>query len=128
MTTENQATTREALRHAGSLATALLHAVSRHRMQAATGYLDAFLMVLKSLDVRPTTAKVSVSAGDSGLSERELEVLAGLSQGHSNAQIAARLFISEDTVKTHTRRLYRKLGASDRAHAVATAFRAGLLT
>ena len=44
------------------------------------------------------------------------------------AEIGRDLFVSEDTVKTHARRLFRKLGARDRAHAVASAFRAGLVT
>ena len=53
-----------------------------------------------------------------GLTERELQVLRGMSQGKSNAEIGKSLFLSEDTVKTHARRLFRKLGARDRAHAV----------
>ncbi|GLZ79601.1 hypothetical protein Afil01_44080 [Actinorhabdospora filicis] len=114
------------MRRASHLATALLHAAARHHIRAATGYLDQLLTTLKGLDICPTT--VSATAAGTCLSSREREVLAGLSQGHSNAQIAARLFISEDTVKTHTQRLYRKLGARDRAHAVAKAFRGGLLT
>jgi len=61
------------------------------------------------------------------LTRRELEVLAGMSHGRSNAQIGAELFLSEDTVKTHARRLFRKLGASDRAQAVAIGLRAGLI-
>lgn len=62
------------------------------------------------------------------LTERELQVLRGMSEGKSNAEIGRELFVSEDTVKTHARRLFRKLGARDRAHAVAAAFRAGLVT
>ncbi|WP_330164982.1 helix-turn-helix transcriptional regulator [Catellatospora vulcania] len=61
------------------------------------------------------------------LTERELQVLRGMADGMSNAEIGAALFVSEDTVKTHVRRLFRKLGARDRAHAVATGFRAGLI-
>ncbi|MGA8115014.1 MAG: response regulator transcription factor [Actinocatenispora sp.] len=62
------------------------------------------------------------------LTERELQVLRGMSEGKSNAEIGRDLFVSEDTVKTHARRLFRKLGARDRAHAVASAFRSGLVT
>jgi DNA-binding NarL/FixJ family response regulator len=62
------------------------------------------------------------------LTERELQVLRGMSDGKSNAEIGRELFVSEDTVKTHARRLFRKLGARDRAHAVASAFRAGLVS
>ena len=61
------------------------------------------------------------------LTERELQVLRGMSEGKSNAEIGRDLFVSEDTVKTHARRMFRKLGARDRAHAVAEAFRSGLV-
>ncbi|MDP4013116.1 MAG: response regulator transcription factor [Candidatus Nanopelagicales bacterium] len=62
-----------------------------------------------------------------GLTERELQVLRGMSEGRSNTQIGSDLFLSEDTVKTHARRLFRKLGVCDRSHAVAEGFRLGLL-
>jgi DNA-binding NarL/FixJ family response regulator len=62
------------------------------------------------------------------LTERELQVLRGMADGKSNAEIGRELFVSEDTVKTHARRLFRKLGARDRAHAVASGFRAGLVS
>ncbi|MEH0828238.1 MULTISPECIES: helix-turn-helix transcriptional regulator [unclassified Micromonospora] len=65
--------------------------------------------------------------GAVGLTERELQVLLGMAEGKSNAEIGRELFVSEDTVKTHARRLFRKLGARDRAHAVAAGFRAGLV-
>jgi DNA-binding NarL/FixJ family response regulator len=61
------------------------------------------------------------------LTEREMQVLRGMSDGKSNAEIGRELYVSEDTVKTHARRLFRKLDARDRAHAVAAAFRAGLV-
>jgi DNA-binding NarL/FixJ family response regulator len=46
-----------------------------------------------------------------------------MTDGCSNLEIAKQLFVSEDTVKTHARRLFRKLGAHDRAHAVALGMR-----
>jgi LuxR family maltose regulon positive regulatory protein len=55
------------------------------------------------------------------LSERELEVLALIAAGESNREIAARLFISISTVKTHLNNLYRKLGAANRTQAVTRA-------
>jgi DNA-binding NarL/FixJ family response regulator len=61
------------------------------------------------------------------LTAREIQVLEGMSHGRSNAEIGRELFLSEDTVKTHARRLFKKLGASDRAHAVALGFRWGLV-
>jgi DNA-binding NarL/FixJ family response regulator len=61
-----------------------------------------------------------------GLTQRESEVLSLLVGGLSNKAIAARLVISDDTVKTHLRGLYRKLEVRDRGGAVATALREGL--
>ena len=61
------------------------------------------------------------------LSERELEVLSLLSNGMTNKDVAAALFISRATVKTHIENLLRKLSANDRAGAVAEGFRRGLL-
>ncbi|MBM7491156.1 DNA-binding NarL/FixJ family response regulator [Micromonospora luteifusca] len=62
------------------------------------------------------------------LSQRELEVLTLVARGASNREAAARLFISEATVKTHLLHVYAKLGVNDRAAAVATAYDKGLLT
>ena len=62
------------------------------------------------------------------LSQRELEVLALVAGGGTNREAAARLFISEATVKTHLLNIYAKLGVGDRAAAVAEAFNRGLLT
>lgn len=78
---------------------------------------------------RPVPAPRSVDAGEAGpaLTERELQVLGGMSRGRSNAEIGRELFLSEDTVKTHARRLFRKLDAADRAQAVAIGFRRGLV-
>jgi DNA-binding NarL/FixJ family response regulator len=61
-----------------------------------------------------------------GLSQRESEVLALIVAGLSNRAIATRLFLSEETVKTHSRGIYRKLDVSDRAGAVAVALREGV--
>lgn len=78
---------------------------------------------------RPIPAPRSVEAAASApaLTEREMQVLTGMSRGRSNAEIGKELFLSEDTVKTHARRLFRKLDAADRAQAVAVGFRWGLV-
>ena len=62
------------------------------------------------------------------LSQREFEVLELVAAGTTSREAAARLFISEATVKTHLLHIYAKLGVSDRAAAVAEAFNRGLLT
>ncbi len=61
------------------------------------------------------------------LSERELEVLALVAQGHSNQDIARQLHISKATVKTHLIHIYGKLGVNDRTAAVTTALEKGIL-
>ena len=60
------------------------------------------------------------------LSPRELEVLGLIARGSTNREAAAKLFISEATVKTHLLHVYAKLGVNDRAAAVAVAFERGL--
>ena len=61
------------------------------------------------------------------LTEREMQVLRGMAAGKSNAQIGRELYLSEDTIKTHARRLFRKMRVNDRAQAVASGFRLGLV-
>ncbi len=61
------------------------------------------------------------------LSPREFEVLELVARGTGNKEAAAKLFISEATVKTHLLHIYAKLGVNDRAAAVAEAFERGLL-
>lgn len=61
------------------------------------------------------------------LTERELEVLRLITQGKSNREIGADLFITEGTVKAHVNNILGKLGVSDRTQAVTTALKRGLV-
>jgi DNA-binding CsgD family transcriptional regulator len=62
-----------------------------------------------------------------GITPRELEILEAMAAGLSNREIAERLFVSENTVKTHTARLFDKLSARRRTQAVQRAKEAGLI-
>ncbi|WP_353066887.1 response regulator transcription factor [Tunturibacter psychrotolerans] len=66
-------------------------------------------------------------AGDDTLTTREIEVLRDVAKGSSNKVIAARLSISEHTVKGHLKNILSKLDASDRTHAVMIALKRGFL-
>ena len=75
---------------------------------------------------RPT-AKAPQDAGLDTLTSRELEVLTLIGQGKTNGEIAAGLFVSEGTVKTHINHVFTKLRLRDRAAAVVFAYDHGLV-
>ncbi|MFF0472907.1 response regulator [Streptomyces sp. NPDC004284] len=74
-----------------------------------------------------TAVRAPSSSSDGALSAREAEILALVAKGTANRAIAAELFISEATVKTHLTHIYAKLGVNDRASAVATGYERGIL-
>jgi two-component system nitrate/nitrite response regulator NarL len=119
--------------------------VFRALEEGAAGYLskdsrraelvDAVLRVAAGDTVVPPelaaglAQQIRMRSGSNGpqLSERERQVLEGFARGLSIPQLAGELFLGASTVKTHTQRLYEKLGVNDRAAAVAEAMRRGLL-
>ena len=62
-----------------------------------------------------------------GLTPRELDVLRLVSRGRANKEIASAMFISEETVKTHMKSLFQKLGVHDRAEAISVSVQRGLI-
>ena len=77
-------------------------------------------------DRRGRVAAASAPTLD-GVTERELDVMRLVASGHSNAEIAASLFLSEQTVKTHVSRLLSKLAVRDRTQLVIVAYESGLV-
>lgn len=79
------------------------------------------------LALRAASRSHSWAEAKFGLSARQAEVLELVTQGLSNQGIGERLFISEETVKSHVRAILRKLGVADRTQAVSFALREGLV-
>jgi two-component system, NarL family, response regulator len=72
-------------------------------------------------------AELAEHAGEQDLSPRELEVLRLIARGNANKNIADRLAITEETVKSHITRVLAKLQANDRTHAVTIGFQRGII-
>lgn len=88
------------------------------RSSQARDVLSSIHMAARGLQLAPRTFEPA-SAGATGLTEREAEVLAELQRRRGNAQIASDLHISVETVRTHARAIYRKLGVSSRRELLA---------
>jgi DNA-binding NarL/FixJ family response regulator len=93
-------------------------------IRQGAGFLQA--EVTKPL-LRRLALDGKLDAERSNLTLHEIQILELLSEGKSNNKIAALLSISDETVKTHLKRLYDKLGAADRTQAVAIALRQNLI-
>jgi DNA-binding NarL/FixJ family response regulator len=121
---------------------ALRHGISGYLLKSLSGpQLAEYMVRARAGDVvldPAMAAKVAMRAAhlgdgrgwpgsDIGLSHRESTVLSHLADGQSNRQIAESLVVGSETVKTHLRSIYRKMGVNDRAQAVATALRQGML-
>ena len=85
------------------------------------------VLVARTATALPRSTRVGTDTSTATLSRREQEILALLADGLVNKQIAARLGISTNTVKTHLELLFEKLGVTTRAEAVATGVKRGLL-
>jgi DNA-binding NarL/FixJ family response regulator len=90
---------------------------------------DAIRRVHSGMKSVPAEVAAQLADNMSGeaLSERETDVLRYLSGGNRNRDIAERLFISEETVKSHIKHIMEKLGANDRTEAMAIAVRRGII-
>jgi DNA-binding NarL/FixJ family response regulator len=72
-------------------------------------------------------AELAEHTVEDDLSSREIDVLRLIAAGNSNKEIAGKLFISEETVKSHVTNILSKLHANDRTHAVTTALKRGII-
>jgi DNA-binding NarL/FixJ family response regulator len=72
-------------------------------------------------------AELAEHAAEDALTSREIDVLRLIAAGNANKEIAGRLSIAEETVKSHVTNILAKLGANDRTHAVTTALKRGII-
>lgn len=84
-------------------------------------------VVVREVPVSGPFARNEERLAQLGITPRELEILEAMAAGLSNREIAERLFVSENTVKTHAARLFSKLSAQRRTQAVQRAKEAGLI-
>jgi DNA-binding NarL/FixJ family response regulator len=73
-------------------------------------------------------AEIAKHTADAALTAREIEVLQLVASGHANKEISARLFINDETTKTHIKNILAKLGAKDRTHAVSMGLKRGIIS
>jgi DNA-binding NarL/FixJ family response regulator len=100
-------------------------------LRAAAGGLTVFdprvhATVLAATEARPEPRPGRSAPPPDGLTEREAEILGMIARGMTNPEIAARLFLSNHTVKTHISRIFAKTGSRDRAAAIGYAHRHGI--
>ena len=95
----------------------------------AAGDSLLFPAAIRELAARHSSAKTPAGRLDAaGLTDREAEVLRLMAQGLTNAEIAAQLVVSSETVKTHVAHVLTKLDARDRTQAVIRAYQTGFIT
>jgi DNA-binding NarL/FixJ family response regulator len=108
---------------AGATGYVLKDATREELVRAIRAAADGKITLAPSVAAKLVTRMQSPA----GLSQREIEVLALVSVGRTNAQIGRVLLVSEATVKTHLARAFGKLGVGDRTAAVTTAIERGIL-
>jgi DNA-binding NarL/FixJ family response regulator len=102
----------------GAALTSAVHDVAAGQRHVHPEFLAALVGQLQG---------INGSGGAERLTPRERDVTMLLAEGLTNASIATRLSVAESTIKTHVKHVLEKLGARDRAHAVAIAIRSGLI-
>ena len=96
------------------------------RASSAAQLLAGFRMQETPASGCSQDASLSPEVEKLGLTARELEVVRLIAQGYSNTEIAAKLFVSDATVKTHINHIFSKLGARDRSQVIVKARQLGL--
>ena len=105
------------------------HLVAAIRIVAAGEALLSPSVTRRLIDEFTRSPQTGAAGGKlTGLTEREQEVLVLIARGLSNQELAEQLFIADNTVKTHVKRIFTKLGARDRAQAIVIAYESGLMS
>jgi LuxR family maltose regulon positive regulatory protein len=111
-----------------------LRRVQRNRAESALSEADTVLATMPNATFLAAMARglrtelTESASADPGLTDRELMILRGLADGESRREVAERSYLSLNTIKTHLRTAYRKLGATSREEAIERARTLGLLS
>jgi two-component system, NarL family, response regulator LiaR len=111
----------------GAIVAALFAALGIWLGQRLTRAREAIALRDVAVPAAPAIARDEAKAAALGVTPRELEILELMAAGMSNREIAEKLFVSENTVKTHSSRLFEKLGAKRRTQAVQLGRRQALI-
>lgn len=103
----------------------IVHAV--HEGKSVLDPMATSILIQETLHPSAKEAKISPVPAEK-LTTREFEVLELISRGHSNKEIGAKLFVTEQTIKFHVKTIFRKLGAKSRSEAVYKAVRNSLIS
>lgn len=103
----------------------LLQALADRKCAVSPGYLQNLRAAATRTE--PVAPKGPLQDEAMRLSPKEGQILRRLAEGHSNKELARKLFVTENTVETHLRRIYGKLGIRSRTQAVARALELGLI-
>lgn len=107
--------------------TNLVRAIRSVRSGMSTVHPGITRRLLERLSAVSTRSAGAANIHSNGLTPREVEILVGIANGMSSRELAAKLFVSESTVKSHLRTIYRKINVRDRSQAVAYALRKGFV-
>lgn len=99
-----------------------------HTVARGDAYIQPYLLTKLLTEFRQLANEKQLVSSEHGLTQRELEIVSLIARGKSNKDIAAKLYISEKTVKNHVSNILKKMGLGDRTQVAIYALQKGLIS